>query len=221
MMDEVKPKAAVKMDPQKEEQILDCALHNFAKYGYRDTKTEVIALEAHVSKGTVFHYFGSKDQLLIIVVENAIKKITQVSDFSVWTESKDLVDMVIRATKYKIELELKYADEFRLLMNVYGAIDQFPKRIQPILQETYQREMQDQIGELLNPVLAKMDLRDDVTPALVFELVTAIMSQIEQQTTVLMHQDPNAKLKDFTEIIDKATRYLEVVERGIVRKSAV
>jgi TetR/AcrR family fatty acid metabolism transcriptional regulator len=48
----------------KRRQILDAAVHVFARQGYHSTRVADIADEAGVAYGLVYHYFQSKDQVL-------------------------------------------------------------------------------------------------------------------------------------------------------------
>ena len=53
-------KAAV----DKRRQILDAAVRVFARQGFHSTRVADIADEAGVAYGLVYHYFGSKDEVL-------------------------------------------------------------------------------------------------------------------------------------------------------------
>ena len=48
----------------KRKQILDAALKLFTEYGFHGTPTSLIAKEAGVANGTLFHYFATKDALV-------------------------------------------------------------------------------------------------------------------------------------------------------------
>jgi AcrR family transcriptional regulator len=50
-------------DPGKRSAILDEAIRTFAELGFRGTDVQVIADRAGVGKGTVYRYFGSKEDL--------------------------------------------------------------------------------------------------------------------------------------------------------------
>ncbi len=50
-------------DPQKEGAILQQAIRTFAEVGFRGTDVQVIADRAGVGKGTVYRYFGNKQDL--------------------------------------------------------------------------------------------------------------------------------------------------------------
>lgn len=49
----------------KQEQILKAALKLFVEYGFHGTPTSKIAQEAGVSNGTLFHYYKTKDELVV------------------------------------------------------------------------------------------------------------------------------------------------------------
>ena len=45
------------------ERIIDVALEEFAQNGYKATSTNVICKKAEVSKGILYHYYGTKENL--------------------------------------------------------------------------------------------------------------------------------------------------------------
>ncbi len=45
------------------------AIKIFAQYGYKETKTKIIATEANVSEGLIFRHFHSKSQLFAEIIE--------------------------------------------------------------------------------------------------------------------------------------------------------
>ncbi|MBC8156451.1 MAG: TetR/AcrR family transcriptional regulator [Bacteroidetes bacterium] len=56
----------------KQEQILQAALPLFVQYGFHGTPTSRIAQQAGVSNGTLFHYFKTKEEL-VIALYNRLK----------------------------------------------------------------------------------------------------------------------------------------------------
>jgi AcrR family transcriptional regulator len=51
-------------------ELLEAALQVFARNGYRNTRLEEVAEAAGVTKGTIYHYFDTKEELLLSVVEH-------------------------------------------------------------------------------------------------------------------------------------------------------
>lgn len=52
------------------QELLEAALEVFARNGYRNTRLDDIAEVAGVTKGTIYHYFDTKEALLLRVIEH-------------------------------------------------------------------------------------------------------------------------------------------------------
>jgi AcrR family transcriptional regulator len=52
------------------QELLEAALQVFARQGYRNTRLDDVAQVAGVTKGTIYHYFDTKEALLLAVVEH-------------------------------------------------------------------------------------------------------------------------------------------------------
>lgn len=66
----------------KQEQILKAALKLFVEFGFHGTPTSKIAQEAGVSNGTLFHYYKTKDELVIALFIHIKTKLTGCIDNS-------------------------------------------------------------------------------------------------------------------------------------------
>lgn len=53
--------------------LLDAALRVFAEHGYAATTLDAVAHAAHVTKGTIYHYFENKEDLLVRALELRIR----------------------------------------------------------------------------------------------------------------------------------------------------
>src|SRR3981081_242081 len=52
------------------QELLEAALEVFAQKGYRNTRLDEVAEAAGVTKGTIYHYFDTKEALLLGVIEH-------------------------------------------------------------------------------------------------------------------------------------------------------
>ena len=59
------------------EAILRAAKQRFLHYGYKKTTIDEIAADADVGKGTVYLYFGSKDEIMLTLVLEVKRNITE------------------------------------------------------------------------------------------------------------------------------------------------
>lgn len=64
----------------RRKQILDAALTLFAKEGYSHCSISMLAQHTGISKGLMYHYFESKEQLLSAIIENGLDEIMHLLD---------------------------------------------------------------------------------------------------------------------------------------------
>ena len=67
-MEELRKHKIFTMEDTKRDALLTAAMSKFAKNGYKKTTTDEIILEAEISKGLLFHYFGTKKDLYILAL---------------------------------------------------------------------------------------------------------------------------------------------------------
>jgi AcrR family transcriptional regulator len=71
---------------EKQEQILNAALKLFVEFGFHATPTSKIAKEAGVANGTLFHYYKTKNELIVALYMFLYKKLDNYSTSSVKEE---------------------------------------------------------------------------------------------------------------------------------------
>lgn len=65
------------LDSKRKDAILNAALKEFAAKGFDDASTNVIAKEAGISKGLMFHYVNSKKDLFLFLYDYCTKMIDE------------------------------------------------------------------------------------------------------------------------------------------------
>ena len=58
---------------EKQDRMINAALKIFAKNGYKHASTDEIVAEASISKGLLFHYFGSKQGLYDFLYDYSVR----------------------------------------------------------------------------------------------------------------------------------------------------
>ncbi len=62
---------------QRESDIMEAATRLFADEGFHGTSTRKIAAAAGVSEGTLFHYYGTKNVLLLAILDDFYEQLTE------------------------------------------------------------------------------------------------------------------------------------------------
>lgn len=66
-----------KLAARRQEEILDAAAELFAKHGYSETDTQILADKLQVGKGTLYRYFSSKRDLFLAAVDRVIRRLVE------------------------------------------------------------------------------------------------------------------------------------------------
>jgi AcrR family transcriptional regulator len=68
---------------RRQEEILETAAVLFARYGYSETDTQLLAETLNIGKGTLYRYFPSKEELFLAVADRAMRKLGEQVDAAI------------------------------------------------------------------------------------------------------------------------------------------
>ncbi|MFC6182396.1 TetR/AcrR family transcriptional regulator [Lactiplantibacillus daowaiensis] len=206
----------VPKDPAKVARIMQAATHEFAQHGYAGVKTDQIAAVAQVSKGLIFHYYGSKQALYFATVQTATETIMTTINPRAFDAPDDLVTLVVRSTKYKAEFGQSHPDEMAVMIEAYGKLDQLPAKARQQLTALYRQSMQV-IQMQIGHVVDQMALRPELDRTLVINMIMGVYNQIFTEFQAQMHLHPEMKtMTDAQWIVDRAKAYMQILEYGFV-----
>jgi AcrR family transcriptional regulator len=87
--------------------ILDAGLTVFAQKGYGASTIDQIAQEAGISKGLLYNYFKSKEDLLHAIFQHVVEQTENLWQFDESLHAKDKLKKLLDATFYYIEEHLE------------------------------------------------------------------------------------------------------------------
>ena len=64
-----------KLPADKKEMILSTGIREFSQKAYKDVSTDSITQKCHISKGILFHYFGSKKGYYMYCLEASLERL--------------------------------------------------------------------------------------------------------------------------------------------------
>ena len=107
---------------RRKEEILDAAAKMFAQHGYRNTDVEYIAQAIQISKGTIYRYFPSKEELFLAAADRGMCRAGEFVDAHISLETDPLERMAHAVRAYLtffrdhpqvVELFIQERAEFR------------------------------------------------------------------------------------------------------------
>ncbi|MDU4658730.1 MAG: TetR/AcrR family transcriptional regulator [Clostridium butyricum] len=118
-MEELRKHKIFTMEDSKRNNLLTVAMSKFARNGYKKTATDEIISEAEISKGLLFHYFGTKKDLYIFLFEYANATIMQDFYGQIDMEEKDILERLRKMFLLKLQLTNKYPSIFDFVASAY------------------------------------------------------------------------------------------------------
>jgi AcrR family transcriptional regulator len=152
------PSKILMLESQRRDAILNAALKEFATKGYCEASTNIIAKEAGISKGLMFHYVSSKENLFFIVYDYFTAMMNNEYFELMNYDERDIFERIRQSYLLQLELIKKYPWIFEL--NKLFA-DSNPDVIKKKLAEKYKSD-QTSCFEHMFDFIDESNFKDDL-----------------------------------------------------------
>jgi AcrR family transcriptional regulator len=187
--------------------ILEAAAKCFSERGYTKTTMDKIAEEAGVSKGTLYWYFKSKEDLFVeLKVRHIARVLKQLEELFAQKKTFDLKLMEAIAM-YFSSLVPENREVARLNAEFLAEATKIPK-LNKMLRDQYER-IQGLITSTIEEAIEKGELRKDIDPKLISMILLAMLDGLELQWGILEIDFDWERIK---------TTILDVLMRGLKPK---
>lgn len=174
---------------EKRQLIEDTALRVFAEEGYHNASVSKIAKAAGISKGLMYNYFESKEQLLRALMADVLEEATKRFDLpkNKSIENED----VIRFIDQSLELVKENPQKWKLFMSMF---------MQNEVMQIMLPEMMEHMQDYITPFVDYFSAKGYTNPLAATRYFHASIDGVQMQTMV----DPdNFPLKEVKEMIIK------------------
>jgi len=125
LSEELEAHKIMAMEPEKRDRVINAAMMEFSK-GYKDACTDTIVRQAGISKGLLFHYFGTKDGLYSFILKSACEVIYDEYLALIDLKQADIIEKVWQMTLLKMDLSYKHPALFEFLAKAYTDLQENP-----------------------------------------------------------------------------------------------
>jgi AcrR family transcriptional regulator len=165
---------------ERKEQILETALKIFARRGLIGTKLSMIAAEARISQGLLYHYFKSKDELFITLIEQAIQELKN--------EIKNIYKLA--GTPIEKLRNLAQFDEkgqlYYLLIHQARTSDEVPEKVKQLIK---QYSMETYFVDQLEPLFIEGQKAGEFAQGDPRKLIACYFTVLSALMTLNIHED--------------------------------
>ena len=203
------------LDEEKRERILNAAMGEFLG-GFKKASTDNIVREAGISKGLLFHYFGTKEKLYDFLVDYAIEIVqTEYIDL-INVHQRDILDSIWQFSLLKQDLSRRYPTIFEFIARVFVDDKDCPAKAH--LERFYRIQ-----AKMMHDVYSSYDsslFRDDIPPEKVIQTITMTLEGYTQRVTRSVHTDGISNIRDnFDMYLAELKEYLDILRKVFYKQA--
>ena len=191
------------MEKSRQELLFDTALEEFAA-GYDHANTNRICEKAGVSKGLLFHYYGSKKELYEKVIDHCVDDVI-LSFQSFTVEGLSFVDALLAYSRQKCAFYLSHPYHYTILNDAFLSP---PVDVMDSMRKKYY--CMESIGrQIMSGLLDKIVLRKGINREVVLSFLVSTSC-----ATDMLFDEGDIRGKELSETIytKVESRYLEVID---------
>lgn len=198
----------------KKQRIIGVCIEEFALNGYDSASTNTIVRKADISKGILFHYFGSKKNLFLYIYDYAMSFLIEKYYAIKESQPSDLFERLV----WFSNLEMKIAFEEPLLYKmIFEAFFSMPESLRSDMTKIYETYYAQAIPFVLENIDTSK-FKKDINPHRAIETVMLFMSGL---TTKYLKEYNGKTVEEILVLMDKLlieyNEYLDILKFGIYK----
>ncbi|MTI55740.1 TetR/AcrR family transcriptional regulator [Geosporobacter ferrireducens] len=195
----------------EKEQILDACLAVFARYGYANTSTAMLAEAAGISKALIFHHFKSKKELYLSVLDRCFEKGSIEMGFGEVPEHQDFFEAKEKFSIIKFDYYRKNSDVYKLVKEAFYAT---PNELKREIAEKYGKLIADK-DKMLKRLFQNVPLREGVDREQAFELIMLTLDYFENKYFGELTDEKALDETYLQSFLDERNSFLNMIRYGI------
>lgn len=200
----------------KRARIIEASVREFGRHGYERASTDEIVKAAGISKGILYHYFGTKKKLYLYIFDYVAAFLRQkLDEFA--AEGAEHSDIMTRLWHRRKEKTKVMAQNLGMYRFIYNAMLNPPPELTGEIRDRLARIRGDNESKYFQNI-DKSQFRDDVDPQRAIKLIILV---IEAYTDKFMEdhlgQSGSQALEDLEHAFDEMHEYLRMLKRGLYK----
>ncbi len=204
-----------KLSEEKKELILSTGIKEFSEKSYVDVSTDAITKACGISKGILFHYFGSKKNFYFYCLEKAMERLTSKTESKV--ENENFYDILFSSMDRKITLCTKYSNEMHMVNMASRDVSLEIAEGKTEILGKYMVLVQAESNETLRKALKTLDFKDSENQQKTLEGLSIYINAVMQKYLLQYQETPDEFFKNSEKIKADMKNYLDLMLFGILK----
>ncbi len=195
------------------EKILDACLSVFARHGYDNTSTAMLAEAAGVSKALLFHHFKSKKELYFCVLDRCFEKGRTEMFVDALPEHLDFFEAKEKFSIIKFDYYKKNPDVYKVGKEAFYAT---PDELKAEIEEKYGTLIANK-DKMWERLFEKVPLREGVDRGQAFELIMLALDHFEEKYVAGLTDENVLDETYLQRFLNERNSFLDMIRYGIQR----
>lgn len=202
-----------KLPEDRKKVIISAGIREFSQKTYKEASTDSITKACGISKGILFHYFGSKKEFYLFCLESAMQKLNAPAKSP--GDADSFYDILFASMDEKMALCTHYRDEMHMVnMASRDAATEIAMRKAEILQR-YAIQKKLESASILKKALQTLPLKENIDSQMMVECVSLYVNAVLNKYLIQYQQTPDAFFKNKEFIKVEMKQYLDMMLSGI------
>lgn len=197
---------------EEQQRILNVCIEEFAQHGFANASTNAIVKKAHIPKGTLFFFFGSKKDLFLYVIDWAVAGYVSGFQQQAGELPSDLFERLLYIGRQRMQFAIQEPLLYQLL---FSAFINLPPEIQT--------EMQSRFGgyaaasqQLVTQNLDRSRFREGVEIEKVVAMISLLMEGILSRALAEFRSSSSEQSLAIVDHLSKEVeQYFEMIKNGV------
>jgi TetR/AcrR family transcriptional regulator len=205
-----------KLPEDKKNTIIINGIAEFSKKSYSEASTDEITKNSRISKGILFHYFGSKKEFYCYCLEQALKRLTTELPEP---EVNDFYEIIFSSMEEKFSICRKFSEEMRFVnMAVRETNSQVFRQKNEVLVK-YMKKIKEKSAKVMAKAVAALNLKKANTEKIT-EAFTLYIGVIINRYLELYKEKPDQFFQQSEEIKAEIREYIDFLIYGVVKEKS-
>ena len=181
---------------EKQDRMINAALKVFAACGYKKASTDEIVKEAGISKGLLFHYFGSKQGLYVFIYEYSARYMQMEYKRCIALKETDFFEIQAQLELAKLQVMKNYPYMNQFLNSA------FLEEEHEIVKEV--ENVMDAYSACLSSIYDKVDVsrfKPDIDPSQVLKVVLFTVDGLRNEQFLAKQNNPEALYEETMSVL--------------------
>ena len=199
---------------EKQELILSTGIKAFSGNTYKDVSTDSITKQCGISKGLLFHYFGSKKDYYLYCLEKSMQRLIGGKEN---LTGDDFYGILFDSMNRKMETCMQYQDEMHMVnMASRDASVDVAEGKAEILRR-YRTVIQLRSAQTLQKAMAKLEFKETGRRQITAEGLQLYINAVMNKYLAQYQQTPDRFFENSEQIRQEIRMYLDLMLYGICR----